>query len=138
VLIAVTASMLILVPLAAGATQRGTAVPSATTDNPSSITATSVKLNGHSTLNCPGSRGFKLASPGGTANLSGAAGAGSSAFSLAVTSLQPGTPYAYTAFATDCGGTASGSPLVFMTLARVNLTINGAGKVTGGISCTAS
>ena len=137
-LIVVFASMLVLVPLAAGAGQRGAAVPSAITDNPSSITATGAKLNGRSTLNCSGSRGFKVAFPDHTANLSGAAGAGTSAFSLTLTSLQPGTAYAYTAFATDCGGTATGNPILFATLARVNLTINGAGKVTGGISCTAS
>ncbi len=137
-LVVVVALSLLLVPLAAAATERDAALPSATTDAATSVTATGAKLNGRSTLNCSGSRGFKLAYPDHVASLSGAAGSGTSAFALTVTSLQPGTAYAYTAFATDCGGTATGNPVQFTTLARVSLTISGSGKVTGGISCTAS
>ncbi|MDX6515373.1 MAG: trimeric autotransporter adhesin [Gaiellaceae bacterium] len=132
------AAALAIVPLAAAATQRSAATPSATTDQPSNISATSAKLNGRATLTCAGTRGFKLAYPDHTTTISSAAGAGTSSFNATVTNLAPGTAYAYTAFATDCAGTATGNPVGFTTLARVNLTISGSGKVSGGISCTSS
>src|SRR5437763_874888 len=137
-LLTVAAALLVAVPLAAGATQQVAVAASATTDQPTNLAATSVTLNGHTTLGCAGSRGFKLAYPDHTAQISSSAGSGSSSVSSNVTGLAPGTAYAYYAYATDCASTATGNPLSFTTLARVTLTMNGSGKVTGGFSCTAS
>jgi hypothetical protein len=134
----VSAVLLVAVPFAAGATQRAAVAASATTDQPTNVAATSVTLNGHTTLGCAGTRGFKLAYPDHTTQISSSAGSGSSSVSSNVTGLAPGTAYAYYAYATDCGSTAAGSPIAFTTLARVTLTMNGSGKVTGGFSCSAS
>jgi Divergent InlB B-repeat domain len=134
----VAAVLLVAVPFAAGATQHVAVAASATTDQPTNLAATSVTLNGHTTLGCAGSRGFKLAYPDHTAQISSSAGSGSSSVSSNVTGLSPGTAYAYYAYATDCASTATGNPLSFTTLARLTLTMNGSGKVTGGLSCTAS
>jgi hypothetical protein len=137
-LLLVAIAVLAAVPLASAASQHTTISLSATTDQPTSITSTAVTLNGHATLTCSGSRGFKLAYPDHTATGSSSAGAGSGSFTNTVTGLSPGTSYAYYAFATDCGGSKTGDPVSFTTLARLNLTITGSGKVSSGISCSSS
>jgi hypothetical protein len=137
-LLTVAAFLLVAVPLAAGATKRATVAASATTDQPTNLTATSVTLNGHTTLGCAGSRGFRLAYPDHTTQISSSAGTGSSSFNSNVTGLAPGTAYAYYAYATDCASSAAGNPIGFTTLARINLTMTGSGKVTGGFSCSSS
>jgi hypothetical protein len=133
--VSLAVAVLALVPFAAGATHRRAIATSASTDAASNIAATSAKLNGHSTLACSGTRGFKLAYPDHTATLSSSAVAGSSSFSATVSDLQPGTTYAYFAYATDCSATAAGAILEFTTFARLNVAMAGSGKLTGAISC---
>jgi hypothetical protein len=137
-LLLVAVSVLVAVPLAAAATAHTTAGPAATTDDPTAITATSAQLNGHATLTCSGTRGFKIAAGTHSSQIASSAGAGSGAFSTSATNLTPGTAYAVYAFASDCAGSAAGSPVEFTTLARLAITISGAGKVTTGTTCTSS
>src|SRR4051794_21094883 len=132
----VATALLVAVPLAAGSAARSTA-NSATTDQPSNVTSTSAVLHGHTNQSCPGSQGFKGSSS--TLNWTQSSSTGSSSMSRPVSGLTPGTSYSYYAFVIGCSAALdSGSPVTFTTLARLNLTLNGSGKVTGGLSCTAS
>jgi hypothetical protein len=137
-LLLVATAVLVAVPFATATTERTAAMPSSTTNGPSNLAATTVTLNGKATLTCAGSRGFKLAYPDHTATISNAAGAGTSSYTANAIGLTPGTSYAYYAFASDCNGTAVGNPTTFTTNAIVNVTMSGAGKLSGGIACSSS
>lgn len=136
VLVSAAIALLVAVPLAAGSSARS-AANNATTDQPTSISSTGVTLHGHTSQSCAGSNGFKGST--GALSSSQSSSAGSSSLTRSVSGLTPGTSYSYYAFVVGCSAALdSGAPVTFTTLARMNLTLSGAGKVTGGISCTSS
>jgi Divergent InlB B-repeat domain len=137
VLLLAATALLVAVPLAAASSARTTA-NSATTDDPTSVTSTAATLHGHTSQACSGSTGFKGSAS--ALNSSQSSGIGNATLSKSVSGLSPGTSYSYYAYVIGCSGAlASGSPVTFTTLARLNISITGSGKVTsGGISCTAS
>src|SRR4051794_31984648 len=119
-LLLVATALLVAVPLAAGSSAR-TMANSASTDAPSGITATAVTLHGHTSQACSGSNGFKGSA--GALDSSQSSGTGNSSISRSVTGLAPGTSYSYYAYVIGCSAAlATGSPVTFTTLARVNLS----------------
>jgi len=108
--------------------------PSVTTNAASSVTVTSVILNGNVTSDggtTVTARGFYFGTNSNvTSNPTYGSGSGTGTFSLTRTGLVGSTTYYFAAYATNAAGTAVGSTLSFTTQAAVAMVDRCAGTLT--------